>query len=139
MNVRHRSRWVTRESEGKVPRVERVAIRKDLALPSDGRRVGRELLNLHGRIKETLLADLIVGFDQVVAEGSGVTIAQELIDRIPQVAGLTPSDVLRVERVEMEGPEDGDLIQQTLRLLRRADESRYRDDWRRTLLERGGW
>ena len=54
------------------------------------------------------------------------------------MAGLTPSDVLRVERVEMEAPEDGDLIQQTLRLLRRADESRYRDDWRRTLLERVG-
>ena len=138
VRVRYRSRWISRESDGKIPRVERVAIRKDLALPADGRRVGREQLDMHGRIKETLLADLITGFDDVVPEGSGVTISQALIDRIPQVVGLTPSDVLRVERVEMKAPDEGDLIQQTLRLLRRADESRYRDDWRRTLLERVG-
>ena len=138
VNIRSRSRWISRESDGTVPRVERVAIRKDLPVPADGRRVGRELLNLHGRIKETLLADLITGFDEVVAEGSGVTLDQALIDRVPQVVGLTPTDVLRVERVEMEAPDEGDLIQQTLRLLRRADESRYRDDWRRTLLERVG-
>ena len=67
-----------------------------------------------------------------------MTISQALIVRVPQLKGLTSDDVLRVERVEMSAPDEGDLIQQTLRLLRRADESRYRDDWRRTLLERVG-
>ena len=138
VNVRYRARWIYRESDGTIPRVERVSIQTDLALPEDGRRFGREQLDAHGRIKETLLADLITGFGKVVPEGSGVTIAQALIDRVPQLRGLTPADVLRVERVEMSAPYEGDLIQQTLRLLRRADESRYRDDWRRTLLERVG-
>ena len=138
VNIRYRARWVCRESDGTVPRVERVSIQKDLALPEDGRRFGREQLDAHGRIKETLIADLITGFGEVVPEGSGVTISQALIGRVPQLVGLTPADVLRVERVEMSAPDEGDLIQQTLRLLRRADESRYRDDWRRTLLERVG-
>ena len=138
VNIRYRGRWVCRESTGTVPRVERVSIQKDLALPEDGRRFGREQLDAHGRIKETLIADLITGFGKVVPEGSGVTISQALIVRVPQLVGLTPADVLRVERVEMSAPDEGDLIQQTLRLLRRADESRYRDDWRRTLLERVG-
>ena len=138
VTIRYRGRWVCRESDGTVPRVERVVVRKDLALPEDGRRFGREQLAAHGRVKETLLADLITGFGAVVPEGTGVSISQALIDRIPQVTGLTPTDVLRIERVEMFAPEQGDLIQQTLRLLRRADESRYRDDWRRTLLERVG-
>ena len=138
VNIRYRGRWICRESNGMVPRVERVSIRKDLALPEDGRRFGREQLDAHGRIKETLIADLITGFGTVVPEGSGVTISQALIVRVPQLVGLTPADVLRVERVEMSAPDEGDLIQQTLRLLRRADESRYRDDWRRTLLERVG-
>ena len=104
VNVRYRGRWVHRETNGMVPRVERVVIRKDLALPEDGRRFGREQLDAHGRIKETLIADLITGFGKVVPEGSGVTISQALIERVPQLVGLTPADVLRVERVEMSAP-----------------------------------
>ena len=138
VNIRYRARWICRESNGTVPRVERVVIRKDLALPEDGRRFGREQIDAHGEVKETLIADLIIGFGEVVPEGSGVTVDQTLIDRVPQLVGLTPTDVLRVERVEMDAPGGGDLVQQTLRLLRRADESRYRDDWRRALLERVG-
>ena len=132
VNVAYKGRGICTETTGAVPRVERVVEQRDAATPDEARALGREELRLHGEIAETLIADMLPGLDELIAEGIGVTVDQVLLDLLPQLRGITPTDVLRVERNELSTP-DGLLIAQSLRLLRYEDESRYRDDVRRML------
>ena len=129
VNVQYKAHWVRRETSGAAPHVDRVQVNEQLATPDDGSQYARDTLTLHGLPADTVTVELHPAAGHVVGEGDGCTIPRTVLDRLATLRGAAPSDVWRTDRVDITGR--GRAVVYTLRLLRRSDESRYRDDWRR--------
>lgn len=131
VDVQYKGRYIVSASFGQVLRVDRVVVAEEVASPAAGIVFARADINRHRIARQTLVVELRPGASELeIEEGDGVNIAQGVLDAV-QIEDARESDVWRVDRVSIKP--SGLRLGWSLRLLRRADESRFRDRWRPVL------
>ena len=123
-------RRIDRATTGTVPRVEYVSIDEDVSTEAAALDSVRTLIRRHGVITQIIDATFAPGEGSHFDEGDGAKVSAELLRRL-NARGATAEDVWRVDRLDIS--EDSGLIIYKVRLLREADESRYREVWRHLL------
>ena len=128
INTEYKARYVVERSSGAVPFVDRVTINQELPDPAAAEAFAQSQIDLHRRARETLPIKILAGSGLNLSEGEGLSLRQEILDALRNLTGASEDDVFRIDRLSIRGR--GILLEFDLRVLRRADESRYRDQWR---------
>ena len=132
--AKYKARYVVEQTTGTVPFVDRSTINADLPDPDAGEAFAQGQIDLHRRPREALPVKILAGSGLDLNEGEGIGFIQEIIDELSIIEGATEDDVFRIDRLKIGAR--GLLLAYDLRVLRRADEQRFRDQWRTGVFQR---